>query len=95
VDRAEALDWASRVRRSRDELVDSLRSGAVDLDGALERAASDDLVGRIHVGRAAEALPGWGKVSSRRALAELGVDETTWLADVDRVALVARFEVTP
>jgi hypothetical protein len=95
VDRADALEWASRARRSRVELVDALRSGAIDLDGALDRAASDDLVGRIHVVRAVESLPGWGKVASRRALAELGVDETMRLADVDRVALVKRFEVAP
>ncbi len=72
-----------------------MRSGTVDLEGALDRASSDDLVGRIHVVRAVEALPGWGKVASRRALAELDVDETTCLADVDRASLVARFEATP
>jgi hypothetical protein len=95
VDRADALEWASRARLSRDELVDALRTGAVDLDGALDRAASDDLVGRIHVVSAVESLPGWGKVASRRALAELGIEETTRLTEVDRVALVKRFEVAP
>jgi hypothetical protein len=95
MDRAGALDWASRARRSRDDLVESLRSGAVDLDSALDRAATDQLVGRIHVVRAVEALPGWGKVASRRALRDLGVGETTWLADVDRASLVTRFEVAP
>jgi hypothetical protein len=76
-------------------VVDALRSGAIDLDRVLDRAASDDLVGRIHVVRAVEALPGWGKVASRRALADLGVDETTRLADVDRAAIVTRFEHAP
>jgi hypothetical protein len=95
MDRADALDWASRARGSRDDLVDALRTGAIDLDRVLDRAASDDLVGRIHVVRAVEALPGWGKVASRRALADLGVDETTRLADVDRDAIVKRFEHAP
>jgi hypothetical protein len=95
VDRTAALEWASRARRSRDDLLDALRSGAVDLVGALDRAASDDLVGRIHVVCAVETLPGWGKVASRRALADVGIDETTRLADVDRAALVRRFEVAP
>jgi hypothetical protein len=95
MDRADALDWASRARRSRDELVDSVRAGEVDLEGAMERAASDDLVGRVHVVSVVEVLPGWGKVASRRALADLGLDETARLADVDRAALVARFEGAP
>jgi hypothetical protein len=95
MDRATALDWAARARRTRHDVVESVRSGSADLATTMAAAATDDLVGRIHVVSVVEAVPGWGKVVARRALADLGIAETTPLRDVDADALVERFGVAP
>jgi hypothetical protein len=95
VDRAEALAWAAAVRSTRDDVVAAVRAGDLSLDAALDRAASDEHVARIRVVHVVEALPGWGKVTSRRALRAIGCADDTPLGSVDRHELTGRFGSPP
>ncbi len=87
----EALVWASEARRSRAELLDDLTSGRVTLSGAFDRAGADDHIGTMRVLSVLEAVPGASKVATRRALADLGVDERAPLASLEAAVLVERF----
>jgi len=76
-------------------VIDRLASGEWKLVDVIAAAAGDDLVGRIKVLTVVEALPGWGKVASRRTLESIGVAETTPIASADHDALTAAFAHAP
>ncbi len=63
------------MRRERAELKDHLKSGRLDLKQLLDRAASDETVGKMKVLAALEALPGTGKVKARRMMETVGVSD--------------------
>jgi hypothetical protein len=69
---AGAAAVASSIRRDREQLVAELSDGTVGL-AALVGPAADPRAGQVKVVRLAEAVPGVGKVLSRRVLEELGV----------------------
>jgi hypothetical protein len=73
--RQAALAKAAAVRRERAELKDHLKSGRLDLKQLLDRAASDETVGKMKVLSALEALPGTGKVKARRLMETVGVSD--------------------
>jgi hypothetical protein len=73
--RQAALAKAAAVRRQRAELKDHLKSGRLDLKQLLDRAASDETVGKMKVLAALEALPGTGKVKARRLMETVGVSD--------------------
>jgi hypothetical protein len=91
----EALAWAADARATRDDVVDGLASGDLDLGTVLERAGRDPLVGRIHAVTVLESLPGWGKVACRRALAGAGIDETDPIGGLDAALLLELFGTAP
>jgi len=63
------------VRRARAELKDHLKAGRITLRELLERADSDETVGKMKVLAALEALPGTGKVKARRLMDSVGISE--------------------
>jgi len=69
---AGAAAVASSIRRERDKLIAELSDGTTGL-AALVGADPDPRAGPVKVVRLAEAVPGVGKVVSRRVLEELGV----------------------
>jgi hypothetical protein len=73
--RQAALAKAAAVRRERAELKDHLKSGRLDLKELLDRAGSDETVGKMKVLAALEALPGTGKVKARRLMESVGVSD--------------------
>ncbi len=73
--RQAALAKAAAVRRERAELKDHLKAGRLDLKQLLDRAASDETVGKMKVLAALEALPGTGKVKARRLMETVGVSD--------------------
>ncbi len=91
MDREAALDWAATVRRVRTEVLAEVAAGTTSLDGVLERAGRDEMVGMIHVLEVVQALPGWGKVVCRRTLDGLGIDHRTAVSEVDGDALRRAF----
>lgn len=68
--------------------------GSVSLDELLSSADNDDIVGKMKVVAALEALPGVGKVKARRIMDEIGISETRrirGLGDQQRRALREAF----
>ena len=63
------------MRRARAELKDHLKAGRITLRELLERADSDETVGKMKVLAALEALPGTGKVKARRLMDSVGISE--------------------
>ena len=84
--RQAALAKAAAVRRERAELKDHLKSGRLDLKQLLDRAASDETVGKMKVLAALEALPGTGKVKARRLMETVGVSDDATAAGPRRQA---------
>lgn len=50
--------------------------GSLSLAQLLERAESDEIVGKMKVLSVLESLPGIGKVKARRIMAEVGVADS-------------------
>src|SRR5215217_4014482 len=72
----QALDKAAEVRRERAELKDQLKHGGATLDSVLDRAAADDVVGRMKTEAVLQSLPGVGKVRAQQIMAKLEIAET-------------------
>ncbi len=91
--RKEALAKAAAVRRQRAELKDRLKIGEMSLSDALDKAATDEIVGGTKVLAVLESLPRVGKVTARKLMAELDISETRRLRGLgvkQREALLAR-----
>ena len=74
--RADALKKAAEARRKRAEIKEKLKLGTVTLPELLEKASSDELVGKMKVTSVLEALPGIGKVRCKKIMAAVGITET-------------------
>ncbi|MDA8264761.1 MAG: integration host factor, actinobacterial type [Actinomycetota bacterium] len=73
--RQAALEKAAAVRRERAEIKDHLKSGRITLQELLERAGSEETIGKMKVLAALEALPGTGKVKARRLMDTIGISD--------------------
>lgn len=70
---------AEGIRRHRRWLVDEVAAGALAPEDLLVAGQGDPRIAQVKAVVLAEAVPGVGKVLSRRALAALGVpDGTRW-----------------
>lgn len=67
---------AAEARRARAEVKNLLKMGTLDLPGLFKKAEDDEIVSKMKVLQALEALPGVGKVKARRAMEEIGIAET-------------------
>lgn len=74
--RKAALDKAAQARRARAELKEKLKMGSITLSELLDRAGSDDLVGKMKVVSVLESLPGVGKVKARRLMEQIGISDS-------------------
>ena len=93
--REAALQKAAEARRARAELKERLKMGSLTLSELLDRAPTDDHVGKMKVLAVLEALPGVGKVKARRTMEEIGIADTRrvrGLGDNQRNALLAAFK---
>jgi hypothetical protein len=92
--RQAALRKAADVRRARAELKELIKSGAVTLHDVFVRAEMDDVIGKTKALVILEALPGVGKITARRAMADIGIAESRrvrGLGEQQRAALLATF----
>ncbi|MDQ2679107.1 MAG: hypothetical protein M3Y51_10230 [Actinomycetota bacterium] len=93
-DRRDALDWADTARRRRAQVRDELRDGSVDLASVMTARTEDPALGAVRLLWVLESVPGARKISTRRALAAMGVDPAMALAAIDdalAAVLVERF----
>ncbi|MDP8971062.1 MAG: integration host factor [Actinomycetota bacterium] len=71
--RRQALEKAAEARRQRAELKQQLKSGEIDFAEVLERADSDEVIGKTRVSALLEALPKVGKVRARKLMERLDI----------------------
>ncbi len=74
--RAAALEKAAAARTARAELKEKMKMGSLTLKEVLERADSDDVIGKLKVLALLESLPGVGKVKARRLMEDIGISES-------------------
>lgn len=92
--RAAALERAAQARRVRAEIKELLKSGSLDFQGLLDRAADDDLIGGIKIAAVLSSMPGTGKIKAKRMMEELGIADNRrlrGLGEKQRAALLAEF----
>lgn len=92
--RRAALEKAAEIRRARAELKEQLKSGKTTLTAVLDRAESDEMVGKLKVSAVLQAMPGIGKVKATQIMEKLKIAESRrlrGLGDQQRRALLAEF----
>jgi hypothetical protein len=92
--RRAALAKAAEIRRARAELKEQLKSGKTTLTAVLDRAESDEVVGKLKVSAVLQAMPGIGKVKAAQIMDKLKIAESRrlrGLGDQQRRALLAEF----
>lgn len=92
--RAAALAKAAEVRRARADLKEQLKQGKVTLAEMLDRAESDDVVGKLKVATVLQAMPGIGKVKALQTMEKLKIADSRrlrGLGEQQRKALLGEF----
>lgn len=92
--RAAALQKAAEVRKARADLKEQLKSGQVTLGDLLDRAETDDVIGKLKVVTVLQALPGIGKVKATQTMEKLKIAESRrlrGLGEQQRKALLSEF----
>nr|WP_242516554.1 integration host factor, actinobacterial type [Corynebacterium mendelii] len=92
--RKEALAKAAEARKARAELKEKLKRGGTNLKEVLEKAQSDEIIGKTKVSALLEAMPKVGKVKAKEIMEELEIAQTRrlrGLGDRQRRALLERF----
>ena len=92
--RRAALEKAAEIRRARAELKEQLKSGKTTLTAVLDRAESEEMVGKLKVSAVLQAMPGIGKVKATQIMEKLKIAESRrlrGLGDQQRRALLAEF----
>ena len=92
--RQAALAKAAEVRRLRADIRVQLKAGSLSLAQLLERADTDDVVGKMKTLVVLESLPGVGKVKARRTMDEVGIASSRrlrGLGEHQRAALLSAF----
>ncbi len=78
----ELLSRIDDVRVHRAAFLDELSAGGVALEALFQRAGEDPVLAGMKVLPAVESLPQFGKVQTRRAFAEVGIDEADHISAV-------------
>ena len=92
--RKAALEKAAEGRKARAELKASLKRGETTLKDVLDKADTDEIIGKTKVSALLEAMPKVGKVKAREIMEELEIAQTRrlrGLGDRQRRALLERF----
>lgn len=92
--RKEALAKAAEARKARAELKEQLKRGDITLKEVLNKASSDEIIGKTKVSALLESLPKVGKVKAKEIMEELEIAQTRrlrGLGDRQRRALLERF----
>ncbi|HYH32622.1 integration host factor, actinobacterial type [Pseudonocardia sichuanensis] len=89
--RAEALKKAAAARTARKELRDAIARGEQTIPAVLDRAKSDQVVGKTKVADLLKSLPGYGPAKVSQLLEQTGIDASrraAGLGDRQRQALI-------
>lgn len=94
-ERESVLEFAGRIREARENLIEHIRAGDLELHLVLE--SSDPLTRAVKVVTVIENLPSLGKVKARRVLGEVGIPANLKIDDLDdhrRKALIRQIETS-
>ena len=92
--RSAALAKAAEVRKARAELKNELKAGKTTLPAVLDRAETDDVVGKLKVSAVLQSLPGIGKIRATQIMEKLKIADSRrlrGLGDQQRKALLGEF----
>jgi hypothetical protein len=92
--RRQALEKAAEARKRRADVKAKLKNGAMGLTECLDRAESDEILGKMKVSAMLEALPGVGKVRAQKVMEELNISGSRrlrGLGDKQKLSLKERF----
>jgi hypothetical protein len=92
--RAAALAKAAEVRKARAELKEQLKAGKTTLPAVLDRAETDDVVGKLKVSAVLQSMPSIGKIRATQIMEKLKIADSRrlrGLGDQQRKALLAEF----
>lgn len=92
--RKQALAKAAEARKARAELKENLKRGDTNLKDVLDKAQTDEIIGKTKVSALLEALPKVGKVKAKEIMEELEIAQTRrlrGLGERQRRALLERF----
>lgn len=92
--RKEALAKAAEARKARAELKEQLKRGDITLKEVLDKASTDEIIGKTKVSALLESLPKVGKVKAKEIMDELEIAQTRrlrGLGERQRRALLERF----
>ena len=90
----EAESAAAEIRKARAELKEQLKQGKTTLAAVLDRAESDDVVGKLKVSAVLQAMPGIGKIRATQIMEKLKIADSRrlrGLGDQQRKALLGEF----
>jgi hypothetical protein len=92
--RAAALEKAALARKQRAEIKERLKKAEVSLASVLERADTDEVIGKMKVTAVLESLPGVGRVRATKIMEKLAISSSRRLRGLgakQRAALVQEF----
>lgn len=92
--RAAALARAAEARRTRAEIKELLKTGSLTLPEVFDRADEDPLVAGTKVQAIVLAMPGMGKIATKRLMEDIGIAENRKLRGLgsrQRAALLEHF----
>lgn len=73
-EKKKALDKAQRMRSKRAELRAKLKKGALSLQEVLD-SCNDEVIAKMRVAYLIQSLPQVGKVTSKKIMEEIGINE--------------------
>ena len=97
-ERRAALAKAAAARRVRAQVKEELKTSTLTLSELFDRAASDDVLGKLKVVSMLESMPNTGKVKARRLMRDLDISESRRLRGLgpnQRRRLLEHFGVAP
>ncbi len=74
--RAAALEKAAAARRERAAVKNRLKYGQGSLEEVVRDGRTDDVIGKMKVSALLESMPGVGRVTARKIMAEVGISES-------------------
>ena len=95
--RTAALAKAAEMRKARAALKEQLKAGKTTLPAVLDRAATDEVVGKLKVSAVLQSLPGIGKIRATQIMEKLKIADSRrlkGLGDQQRKALLSEFSAS-
>jgi len=81
------FDDIAGVREHRESFLSEIEQGKVSLQGVFDAAGQDPVLAGMKVLPAIEGLPNTGKVQTRRAFEDVGIDEADHIGPVTNEAI--------